>query len=110
MSEHDELKARIERAREAGKPPEKTTEHNRQAAGVAAALGHAMGMVVAVAIGAFIGSFIDNALGTGPFGLLIFLVFGMAAGFLNIIRAAKEMAAKAEAAEAARTAREPEQD
>lgn len=110
MSENDDLKARIERARQASKPPENTTDYSQQASGVAAALGHAVGLVVAVTIGAVIGHTIDRLAGTGPWALLIFLVFGMCAGFLNIIRAAKEMAAKAEAAEQARQAREAKRD
>lgn len=56
-----------------------------------------MGMAVAVALGAFIGRAIDIGLGTSPWALLIFLVFGMVAGFLNIIRAANKMAREAQA-------------
>lgn len=102
MSENDQLRARIEAAKQAGQPAENPNSANRTAGGAASALGHAMGMAVAVALGAFIGRAIDIWLGTSPWALLIFLVFGMCAGFLNIIRAANEMARKAQAdAEAA---------
>lgn len=100
MSENDDLRARIEAARKAGKKPEDTPGVNRQAGGVASALGHAAGMAVAVALGAFIGRAIDIALGSSPWALLIFLVFGMVAGFLNIIRAANKMARDAQADQA----------
>ena len=96
MTDNDDPRARIEAARNADKPEQKPRDLNRNAGGAAAALGHASAMVVAVAIGAFIGVAIDKSLGTGPWALLIFLVFGMAAGFLNIIRAANQMAARAQ--------------
>lgn len=106
MSENNDLRERIEAARNAGKPKQNPKELNRNAGGAAAALGHASAMVVAVAIGAFIGVAIDKSLGTGPWALLIFLVFGMAAGFLNIIRAANQMAERAQQDQAAHDASE----
>ena len=95
MSENDELRARIEAAKQAEKPAQNPSKANKTAGGAASALGHAMGMAVAVALGAFIGRAIDIGLGTSPWALLIFLVFGMVAGFLNIIRAANKMAREA---------------
>ncbi len=106
MNESDDLRERIEAARNAGKPKQNPRDLNSNAGGAAAALGHAAAMVVAVAIGAFIGVAIDKSLGTGPWALLIFLVFGMAAGFLNIIRAANQMAERAQRDQAARDAPE----
>lgn len=100
MTENDDLKTRIEAARNAGKKPDDTSSMNRNAGGAAAALGHAAGLAVAVTLGAFIGRAIDIALGSSPWALLIFLVFGMVAGFLNIIRAANKMARDAQAEQA----------
>ncbi len=95
MDESDELRARIEAARKAGEPRPSRHGINKNASGVAAALTHSFGMAVAVGIGALIGYTIDRLAGTGPWALLIFLVFGMAAGFLNMIRAAQQMARNA---------------
>lgn len=96
MSDNNDLRARIEAARNRGKTPQKTADSHRNASGAAAAFGHSVAMLVAVAVGGIIGYWIDIALGTRPWALLIFLVFGMVAGFLNIIRAANQMAARAQ--------------
>ena len=104
MDESDELRARIEAAKKATQPRQKDHGINKQASGVAAALTHSFGMAVALGIGALIGYTIDRLAGTGPWALLIFLVFGMAAGFLNMVRAAQQMAREAVEAQAASSA------
>ncbi|MEM7767501.1 MAG: AtpZ/AtpI family protein [Pseudomonadota bacterium] len=104
MAEPDDLKQRIEAARDAQKPKVAADTTTGTASGAAAALGHSIGLVVALILGAAIGYFIDTALGTAPFALLIFLVLGAIAGFLNIIRAGQQMAAKAQAEQDARDA------
>ena len=53
-----------------------------------ASLGLEMG--VAVAIGAGIGYALDRWLGTAPWLLLVFLLFGIAAGFKGVIDAARK--------------------
>ncbi|MBF0154853.1 MAG: AtpZ/AtpI family protein [Magnetococcales bacterium] len=45
-------------------------------------------MVVATLIGAGIGYSIDKWLSSGPWATLVFFFFGVAAGFLNLYRAA----------------------
>ena len=45
--------------------------------------------VAGVAVGALLGFGIDHFLGTRPFGLILFLLLGFAAGVLNVIRGAK---------------------
>ena len=42
--------------------------------------------VVSTAIGLGIGHYLDRWLGTGPWGTLIFILLGMAAGFVNLFR------------------------
>jgi ATP synthase protein I len=44
-------------------------------------------LVLAIVIGAAIGLGIDRWLGTRPWGFLIFFVFGVAGGILNVYRA-----------------------
>jgi ATP synthase protein I len=60
-----------------------------------ASLGLEMG--VAVAIGAGIGYLLDRWLGTKPWLLLVFLLFGIAAGFKGVIDAARKASASLQA-------------
>ena len=41
---------------------------------------------VAIALGYFFGRFVDSSLGTHPWLTLVFTLFGVAAGFLNLFR------------------------
>jgi ATP synthase protein I len=45
-------------------------------------------LVAGVLLGAGIGWLIDKALGISPWGLIVFLLLGFAAGVLNVMRAA----------------------
>jgi ATP synthase protein I len=45
-------------------------------------------LVAGVLVGAFIGWLLDRWLGISPWGLIVFLLLGFAAGVLNVIRAA----------------------
>ena len=53
----------------------------------------ALGFSVAIAvfIGLFIGLFLDKLFGTAPWLMFIFLCFGIAAGFNNILLAIKKV-------------------
>jgi ATP synthase protein I len=51
----------------------------------------------AILVGTGIGYVVDLGLGTSPWGLLIMLLVGFAAGVLNVIRAVTEMNAEAQA-------------
>ena len=54
--------------------------------GMAQGLKIASEFVAGIAVGSLIGYGIDHFLGTSPFGLIIFLLFGFAAGVVNVIR------------------------
>ena len=41
---------------------------------------------VAIALGFFFGRWLDNQLGTGPWLMMVFSLFGIAAGFVNLFR------------------------
>lgn len=41
---------------------------------------------VAIALGFFFGRWLDNQLGTAPWLMVVFSLFGIAAGFLNLFR------------------------
>jgi F0F1-type ATP synthase assembly protein I len=43
---------------------------------------------IAIAIGYFFGRWLDRVLGTAPWLMAVFTVFGIAAGFLNALRTA----------------------
>src|SRR3954470_13495010 len=45
-------------------------------------------LVVGVAVGAFIGWALDRWLGISPWGMIVFLLLGFAAGVINVMRAA----------------------
>jgi ATP synthase protein I len=45
-------------------------------------------LVAGVAVGALLGWLLDRWLGTSPWGLIVFLLLGFAAGVLNVMRAA----------------------
>lgn len=93
---HDPLKALGERLNEArqrrrpdpsvGRPAE-----DRGLIGLALGMGSRIGLelVVAVGFGVGVGWLVDRSLGTRPWGILIFLVLGIAAGGLNVYRAIK---------------------
>ena len=48
-------------------------------------------LVAAVIVGTIIGFILDNWFGTKPILIIIFFLFGSAAGILNVIKAAKRM-------------------
>ncbi|NIP72152.1 MAG: AtpZ/AtpI family protein [Gammaproteobacteria bacterium] len=49
---------------------------------------------LSVLIGLFVGQWLDARFGTEPWLLLLFLMFGMAAGFRSIYRALKDLNAR----------------
>ncbi|MDB5512800.1 MAG: synthase subunit [Enterovirga sp.] len=83
-----ELQARIDRAKasgaEAGRPNASTTPPS----GLSAALRLSTELFAGVAVGGGMGWFLDRALGSSPFGLIVFILIGFAAGTVNLIRSA----------------------
>jgi ATP synthase protein I len=51
--------------------------------------------VAAIIVGALLGWGVDSLFGTSPWGMIILLLLGFAAGVLNVIRAAAELNARA---------------
>ena len=89
MSELDDLKTRLKIAKA---KLQKKNEHGKKK-GVF--LGNAFKIgtefVAAIAVGTIIGFILDNWFDTKPILIIIFFIFGAAAGIMNIFRAAKKM-------------------
>ncbi len=59
------------------------------------ALRFAAEFMAAIIVGALIGYTLDQVLGTTPWGMILLLMVGFAAGVLNVVRAAAEQNAAA---------------
>ncbi|MDR3372677.1 MAG: AtpZ/AtpI family protein [Ancalomicrobiaceae bacterium] len=83
-----ELAARRERLAErlATKVAQDKPAGNKANAGWGEATKIASEFVAGVVVGAALGWFFDRWLGTSPFGLIVFLLLGFAAGVLNVLR------------------------
>ncbi len=79
-----------ERLAQANRPSEKGPDPrpNTDMSGFARGFRLSTEMVAGVAVGAFIGWLLDRWLGISPWGLILFLLLGFAAGVLNVMRAA----------------------
>jgi ATP synthase protein I len=93
------LKARLDRLSAAVKAETAEVEAAKSSSGPSASAqstGQAMGLgfrvaselMAGVIVGGGIGWAIDRWLGSSPFGLIVMLLFGMAAGFWNVYRLA----------------------
>lgn len=89
-----ELGRRLDKAK-GQRPPEQPDARARSTAmGVGFRI--AVELVVGVVVGGFIGWVLDRQFGTRPWLLLMFLIFGIVAGMLNVFRTALRMQAEAE--------------
>lgn len=74
----------------ASRKPAKVDEDKEPVSGSMAGVGQAMKLssefIAGVAVGAGIGWLIDSLAGTSPWGLIVFLLLGFAAGVLNVLR------------------------
>lgn len=91
------LSARLQRLNEglgqirhqAGRPSEGSgTDREATASGYAKGFRLSSELVAGVVVGAGLGWLIDRWLGISPWGLMIFLLLGFAAGVLNVMRSA----------------------
>ena len=77
-----ELKDRIETAKSSNTP---NTKKNKES-GAGFGFKISTEIIAALVVGVWIGLIVDKYLGTKPFGLIIFFIFGALAGFLNVYR------------------------
>jgi ATP synthase protein I len=88
------LSARLQRLGKrleaASRSPENDDSSRQTARASAFAVGFRMSteLVAGVLVGALIGWLLDRWLGISPWGLIVFLLLGFAAGVLNVMRAA----------------------
>jgi ATP synthase protein I len=91
------LSARLQRLNEGLGQARNAADHTSDGSGAqraATASGYARGfrlsseLVAGVLVGAGIGWLIDRWLGVSPWGLIVFLLLGFAAGVLNVMRSA----------------------
>ena len=76
------LKDRIETAKSSNTP---NTKKNKES-GAGFGFKISTEIIAALVVGVGIGLIVDKYLGTKPFGLIIFFIFGALAGFLNVYR------------------------
>ncbi len=76
------LKARIESAKLQNNPSQKIKKES----GAGFGFKISTEIIAALIVGVGIGLVVDKYLGTKPFGLIIFFIFGALAGFLNVYR------------------------
>lgn len=89
-AEEAALAARLDRlgeTLEARRAAEEAAKAKGKSSGFAQATKIASEFVAGVIVGGGLGWAIDRALGTAPFGLIILLLLGFAAGVLNVLRA-----------------------
>ena len=91
---NNDLADRIARAKSAQEQADKRQRQKDASAGVSAgamALRYGAEFGASVFVGIMIGLGIDYLFGTRPWGILIMMCFGLAAGILGVIRAYKEL-------------------
>jgi len=84
----DALSRKLDAAQAKHKPKIEPTQTN--ASNMAEGLKYASEFSAAVLVGAALGWVVDKFAGTSPFGLLGGLFFGLCAGVLNVVRAARD--------------------
>jgi ATP synthase protein I len=87
-----DLEARIARA-QARSPAQAAAEQRRQSdmSGLSRGFRLASEFAAAIIVGAGLGFIIDMVLPTRPWGMVVLLLLGFAAGVLNVVRATREM-------------------
>lgn len=87
-----ELEAKLATRRAAEMEKVQASNGSRDMAGFGQAMKLSSEFVAGVGVGAVMGWLIDKVVGTSPWGLIIFLLLGFAAGVLNVLRSAGKIA------------------
>lgn len=86
-----DLQRRIAEARPGVPASKDKTGKGSSASGYGIAIRMAVELVAALGVSVFLGLWIDGELNTAPLFLIIFLIMGMGAGFINVVRAARSL-------------------
>lgn len=86
-------KARQERAEKEAKKAKRDADMEGSVSAGGLALRYGAEFGASVFVGILLGLVIDHLFGTKPWGLLVMLGFGLAAGILNVIRAYRQLMA-----------------
>ena len=85
MTEKDKLKNLKERI-ETAETSNSSAPKKKKESGAGFGFKISTEIIAALVVGVGIGLLVDKYLGTKPFGLIIFFIFGAIAGFLNVYR------------------------
>ncbi len=91
MSDLENLKTRLKIARSKLQNQNLETANKEKGIFLGNAFKLGTELVAAVAVGTIIGFILDNWFDTKPLLIIVFFLFGAAAGILNVFRAAKRM-------------------
>ena len=86
----DDLNTRVNAAREASKPKKARGLNEANTYGIATRL--VAELVAGLLVGVFVGWYLDQYFGTKPWLMIVMIMLGAAAGIINVMRAAKQMA------------------
>ncbi|MCC3862451.1 AtpZ/AtpI family protein [Pseudemcibacter aquimaris] len=86
----DDLNTRLSAAREASKPKEARGFKEATTYGVATRL--VAELIAGILVGVLFGWYLDQWLDTKPWLMIILIIIGAAAGIMNVMRAAKQLA------------------
>ena len=82
------LGERLEHSKSSAPPDIPATRPTSDTSGLAQGLRLSTELVAGVVVGGLIGWFLDRWLGISPWGFLVFVLLGFAAGMLNLLRSA----------------------
>jgi ATP synthase protein I len=89
----DRRRKELDAALAARRPAENGRDRGESTAtGVGNAFKLSSEFIAAIVVGAGLGWFLDRFAGTSPWGLIVFLLLGFAAGVVNVMRASGQMA------------------
>lgn len=103
MNERDDegslkqLNERLEAARSRRDADDKKSKRRKRGGELGPAMRVGIDLVSGIIVGVLIGLGLDRWLGTGPWLMLVFFLFGSAAGITNVMRTARKMEADAAA-------------
>lgn len=85
----DDLNTRLSAAREAAEPKEARGLNEATTYGIATRL--VAELIAGLLVGVLLGWYLDQLFGTKPWLMIVFIIVGVAAGIVNVMRAARQL-------------------